>query len=195
MARVVGLCYNSFMTKAAKILWIDLEMTGLDPVSDRILEVAAIATDWDFNEIATYESAVKVDESIIKKRMIGDFWETFSETREALKVQNAAAALDARAVEAQLIEFVKANFAEELAAGEKILLAGNSIHQDRRFIRSEWKELEKMLHYRMLDVSAWKVVMNGKFKRVFAKPEEHRALDDIRGSIQELEFYLKKVKK
>ncbi len=183
------------MTKNAKILWIDLEMTGLDPAEDRILEVAAIATDWDFNEIATYESAVKVDESIVDSRMVGDFWETFSETRDALKQQNSAAELDAQSVEAQLIEFIKDNFAEELAAGEKIILGGNSIHQDRRFIRNEWRELDKMLHYRMLDVSAWKVVMNGKFKRVFAKPEEHRALDDIRGSIQELEFYLKKVKK
>ena len=74
-------------------------------------------------------------------------------------------------------------------------MGGNSIHQDRRFIRAEWKKLEKMLHYRMLDVSAWKVVMSAKFKRVFAKPENHRALDDIRGSIEELKFYLKKVKK
>ncbi|MBS7346294.1 MAG: oligoribonuclease [Candidatus Sacchiramonaceae bacterium] len=181
--------------KNAKILWIDLEMTGLDPASDRILEVAAIATDWDFDEIATYESAVKVDESIVEDRMVGEFWETFSEIRDALKAQNSAAELDTQAIESQLIEFVQTNFAKELADGEKILLGGNSIHQDRRFIRNEWKELDKMLHYRMLDVSAWKVVMNGKFKRVFAKPEEHRALDDIRGSIQELEFYLKKVKK
>ena len=80
-------------------------MTGLDPASDRILEVAAIATDWGFNEIATYESAVRIDESILKNRMIGDFWETFSETREALRVQNSAAELDTRANELQLIGF------------------------------------------------------------------------------------------
>ena len=56
--------------KNAKILWIDLEMTGLNPQKDRILEVAAIATDWDFNEIATFESAVKVDEKILKIQFI-----------------------------------------------------------------------------------------------------------------------------
>ncbi len=181
--------------KNAKILWIDLEMTGLSPEKDRILEVAAIATDWDFAEIATFESAVKVPVEILNKRMVGEFWETFSETRDALREQNSKAELNSAEVEAKLIEFVKENFASELEVGERILLGGNSIHQDRRFIRAEWPNLNKMLHYRMLDVSAWKVVMNGKFKRVFAKPEEHRALDDIRGSIEELKFYLKKVKK
>ncbi len=181
--------------KNAKILWIDLEMTGLEPEKDQILEVAAIATDWDFNEIATFESAVKVENEILENRMVGDFWDTFSETRDALKLQNSRATKNSQEVEADLIKFVEENFAEELSKGEKILLGGNSIHQDRRFIREEWKKLEKILHYRMLDVSAWKVVMSSKFKRVFAKPENHRALDDIRGSIEELKFYLKKVKK
>ena len=183
------------MKKNAKVLWIDLEMTGLDPEHDRILEVAAIATDWDFNEVATFESAVKVDEELVKKRMVGKFWEEFTESRDGLIKQNLVAIDNAEAVEAKLIDFVKQNFAQELEKDEKILLGGNSIHQDRRFIRNEWPKLDKMLHYRMLDVSAWKVVMNGKFKRVFAKPEDHRALEDIRGSIMELEFYLKKVKK
>ena len=69
------------MKKNAKVLWIDLEMTGLDPEHDRILEVAAIATDWDFNEVATFESAVKVDEELVKKRMVGKFWEEFNQTK------------------------------------------------------------------------------------------------------------------
>ena len=181
--------------KNAKILWIDLEMTGLEPEKDRILEVAAIATDWDFNEIATFESAVKVENEILESRMVGDFWDTFSETRDALKLQNSRATKNSQEVEADLIKFIEENFAKEILKGEKILLGGNSIHQDRRFIREEWKKLEKMLYYRMLDVSAWKVVMSAKFKRVFTKPENHRALDDIRGSIEELKFYLKKVKK
>ena len=75
-----------------------------------------------------------------------------------------------------------------------VLLAGNSIHQDRRFIANEWSRVETKLHYRMLDVSAWKVVFEGKYKKRFSKPENHRALDDIRGSIQELEYYIKKIK-
>ena len=60
--------------KNAKLLWIDLEMTGLDPKKDRILEVAAIATDMKLNQIATYESVIKVSDRLIKKRMVGDFW-------------------------------------------------------------------------------------------------------------------------
>ncbi|MDO4901979.1 MAG: oligoribonuclease [bacterium] len=179
----------------AKILWIDLEMTGLHPEEDRILEVAAIATDWDFNEVATFESAVKVPSDIVESRMVGEFWDSFSEVRDALKKQNLNAELDSQQVEENLIEFIKTNFTAALENGEKIILGGNSIHQDRRFIRNEWKNLNKMLHYRMLDVSSWKLVFSEKFGRVFAKPEAHRALDDIRGSIEELKFYLKKVKK
>ncbi|HWT39678.1 MAG TPA: exonuclease domain-containing protein, partial [Dongiaceae bacterium] len=76
-----------------------------------------------------------------------------------------------------------------------VVLAGNSIHMDRRFIEHEWGRLNKRLHYRMLDVSAWKLVFEARFGKKFAKREAHRALDDIRGSIEELQYYLKKVKK
>ena len=105
--------------KNAKILWIDLEMTGLEPEQDRILEVAAIATDWDFNEIATFESAVKVENEILESRMVGDFWDTFSETRDALKLQNSRATKNSQEVEADLIKFIEENFAEEISKGEK----------------------------------------------------------------------------
>ncbi len=175
------------MTKA-KLLWIDLEMTGLDPAEDRILEVAAIATDWDFNEIATYEAVKKVGPNLMKTRMVGEFWEKFSEVRDALVAQNESGK-NGRTVENELIDFVKEHFNTE----KPVLLAGNSIHQDRKFIENEWGRLNEMLHYRMLDVSAWKVVFDGKFKKKFAKPEAHRAMDDIRGSIEELKYYLKKV--
>ena len=73
-------------------------------------------------------------------------------------------------------------------------MAGNSIHQDRKFIDREWPNLGFLLHYRMLDVSAWKVVFDGKYGKRFAKPEAHRALDDIKGSIMELKYYLTKVR-
>lgn len=177
------------MTKHAKLLWVDLEMTGLDPTEDRILEVAAIATDWNFKELATYTAVVKVGPELMKERMVGEFWEKFPEVYAALHAQNETGK-NGQIVENELLEFLDEHFAGE----ERIILAGNSIHQDRKFIDKEWSRLSKRLHYRMLDVSAWKVVFDGKFKKKFAKPEAHRALDDIRGSIEELEYYLKKVK-
>lgn len=181
------------MTKAAfkpkRILWMDLEMTGLDPTQDRILEVGCIVTDWDFTEIATYAAVVKVNEEIIERRMVGAFWEEFPDVRAQLVAQNTEGA-GARVVEDELLAFID----EYCPDDTKVLLGGNSIHQDRRFIANEWPRLDARLHYRMLDVSAWKVVFEGKFGKKFAKPEAHRALDDIRGSIEELRYYLKKVK-
>ena len=177
------------MTKKAKLLWMDLEMTGLSPVDDRILEVAVIATDWNFNEIATYQAVKKVGPSLMKQRMVGKFWEKFPEVREALVLQNISGK-NGRMVENELLAFIEEHFDSEKPA----LLAGNSIHQDRKFIENEWPRLNNRLHYRMLDVSAWKVVFEGKYKKKFAKPEAHRAMEDIRGSIEELQYYMKKVK-
>lgn len=171
---------------------MDLEMTGLDPIEDRILEVAVIATDWDFNEIATYEGIVKVGPKLVEERMkVGkDFWDANPAARDALVSQNLEKGRSGRTIENELLEFLNEHFEE----GKPVLLGGNSIHQDRKFIVNEWPRLNDRLHYRMLDVSAWKVVFEGKFKKKFAKPEEHRALGDIRGSIMELKYYLTKVR-
>lgn len=177
------------MTKQAKLLWVDLEMTGLDPENDRILEVAAIVTDWDFAEIATYEAVVKTDLALMNERMVGEFWEKYSDVRTALTAQNEDGK-DGRVVEDELLAFID----EQFAPNQPVLLAGNSIHQDRRFIENEWPRLNARLHYRMLDVSAWKVVFDGRYGKRFAKPEEHRALGDIRGSIMELKYYLTKIR-
>ena len=164
-------------------------MTGLDPIEDRILEVAAIVTDWEFKEIATYAAVKKVGPSLMKKRMVGAFWDEFPEVRSQLMAQNADGK-NGRTVENELLAFIDENIGGE----QRVLLAGNSIHQDRRFIANEWKRLDARLHYRMLDVSAWKVVFEGKYGKKFAKPEAHRAMDDIRGSIEELQYYLKKIR-
>jgi oligoribonuclease len=172
--------------KKANLLWVDLEMTGLSPVEDRILEVAAIATDWDFNEIETYTGVVKVSEKLIAERMVGDFWEKNPESYKSLVEQNKDGK-PCKEIEQELLDFVKRNF------GRTIYLAGNSIHQDRKFIEREWPELNEKLHYRMLDVSAWKIYFENAKNFYVTKAENHRALDDIRGSIEELKCYLKKV--
>ena len=177
------------MSTRATLLWIDLEMTGLDPLEDRIMEVAAIATDWDFTEVATYEAVQRVDPGRMRQRMVGEFWEKYPTVRDALQSQNETGK-SSQEVENELLAFLDDHFSK----GDCILLAGNSIHQDRKFIENEWPRLNKRLHYRMLDVSAWKVVFDGKYSKRFAKPEAHRAMEDIRGSIQELQYYLGKVR-
>ena len=169
--------------KKAKLLWIDLEMTGLEPDKDKILEVAAIATDMDLNEIATYEAVVKVDDNLIKERMVGEFWERNKESYDALVSQNKDGK-PVNEVEGELIKFLDDNF------GKEVYLAGNSIHQDRKFIEREMPELNKRLHYRMLDVSAWKIYFENALDKKFTKRDAHRALDDINGSIEELKWYL-----
>lgn len=181
-------------TRSKHILWMDLEMTGLDPVKDRILEVGVVVTDWDFNEVATYEAAIKVGPRLVEQRMFkgpsAEFYDRFPENRAALIAQNHEKGRSARTIENELLSFLDEHFEKSLP----VLLAGNSIHIDRKFIDNEWARFSERLHYRMLDVSAWKVVFEGKFGKKFAKPEVHRALEDIRGSIMELKYYLAKVK-
>jgi len=179
------------MSKHANILWLDLEMTGLDAGSDLILEVAAIATDWEFNEIASYEGIVKNEELTLGERLTanGAFWDANPAAKTGLVTQNERGK-DLLEIEEELVAFLDTHFDTE----KPVLLGGNSIHMDRRFIVANWQKLDMKLHYRMLDVSAWKVVFEGKYGKKFAKPEEHRALGDIRGSIMELKYYLGKVK-
>lgn len=145
--------------------------------------MAAIATGWDLEPIAEMTAVVKVPEELMRRRMVGEFWEKNAESRDALIQQNATGE-SAEAVEEKLLDFIAENF------GKEVILAGNSIHQDRKFIDREWKKVAERLHYRMLDVSAWKVYFEGARGKKFTKPENHRALDDIRGSIEELKYYI-----
>lgn len=184
---------NKHTTTQDHILWVDLEMTGLDPIEDRILEIGAIITDWDFNEVARYEAAVKVGQRLLEKRMrkgpAQTFWEANPQSRDALIVQNNTKGRSAKTIENELLQLIDTFFIKDTP----VILAGNSIHMDRRFIEREWPRLNARLHYRMLDVSAWKVVFEHKYGKKYAKREAHRAFDDIQGSIEELQYYLKRV--
>ena len=174
-----------------RVLWVDLEMTGVNPTKDLILEVAAIVTDWDFKEIATYQGVVGGKPATVRKRMAinASFWDAHPDSRDGLLAQNETGKSSSK-IETELLDFINAYFKADVP----VLLGGNSIHMDRRFIVAKWPKLDARRHYRMLDVSAWKVVFENKFKKKYAKPDAHRALDDIRGSIEELKYYLTKVK-
>ncbi len=168
--------------KPTKLLWVDLEMTGLDCNKDVILEVAAEVTDFNFKTLASYEAIIHHPDRILRH------------ANEWAKAQHAASGLTERVrsqgrpekdVIHELVGFIKAQF-----GGEPAILAGNSIHNDRNFIKRWWPDVEALLHYRMLDVSSLKIYMQGKYDIEYGKKEVHRAFDDIQASIAEWQYYL-----
>lgn len=168
-----------------KLLWVDLEMTGLDPQEDVILEVAAEITDFSFKTLASYEARVRHPYKTVAERMQkNNWWSDFPENRDEF-LGTLDSGKPSRQVEQELVKLVETQFGREPA-----VLAGNSIHNDRGFIRRWWPALDLKLHYRMLDVSSLKVLMQGKYDVVYEKKEVHRAFDDIQASIAELQYYL-----
>jgi oligoribonuclease len=169
-----------------KLLWIDLEMTGLDPKKDIILEIAALVTDLNLNVLDTYECLIKHDKDKVQRLLNANSWyrEQVPEN-QAVFLKSSNSAKDLIEVEKELVGFVTKNFGKNPAT-----LAGNSVHFDRTFIKQYWPKFDKLLHYRILDVSSWKIIMNNKYRVEFSKKNTHRAIDDIHESISELRFYL-----
>lgn len=171
---------------ATKLLWVDLEMTGLDTFKDVILEVAAEVTDMQFNTLASFEAVIMQPED--KLDLMND-WCKENHTASGLIDRLRSEGREEKVVVDELVSFIKAQFGDEPA-----ILAGNSIHNDRNFIKFWWPEVDALLHYRMVDVSSFKIIMHGCYDREFQKVKVHRAYDDIRLSIAELKFYLESIK-
>lgn len=167
---------------ATKLLWVDLEMTGLDPEEHVIIEVAAEVTDWSFKTLASYEAVIRHPDEVLAR---ANPWARDQHAKSGLTERVRSAGRPEEIVVQELMAFVGEQFGSEPA-----VLAGNSIHNDRIFIKKWWPQVDQLLHYRMLDVSSWKLVMQGKYGIVFEKTDAHRALDDIQASIAELQFYL-----
>jgi oligoribonuclease len=169
------------------LVWLDMEMTGLDPDRERIIEVATIITDGQLNELATGPELVIHQSDEVLAAM--DDWNKSHHGASGLIERVKASMVSDANAEEQTIAFINAH----VPAKERPVLAGNSIHQDRRFIRRYMPSLEKRLHYRMVDVSTIKELARRWFPSLIAKQkpknETHRALDDIRESIEELRFY------
>jgi oligoribonuclease len=168
-----------------KLLWVDLEMTGLDSAQDVILEVAAEITDFNMVTLASYEARIKQPKKVVLDRMQKNvWWADYPANRDEF-VQKLDEGKSSEQVEQELITLVQEHFGDEPA-----VLAGNSIYNDRGFIKQWWPAFDLKLHYRMLDVSSWKVFMQGHYGVEYEKKEVHRAFDDIQASIAELQYYL-----
>lgn len=164
-------------------------MTGLDPNQDVILEIAVEITDFEFKTLASYEARIQHNKDVVVDRMRKNiWWKDYPENRDDF-VRKLEQGKPLHQVEKELIELLHVQFGSEPA-----VLAGNSIHNDRNFIKRWWPELDLRLHYRMLDVSSLKVFMQGKYGLEFEKKEVHRAFDDIQASIAELQYYLEWLK-
>jgi oligoribonuclease len=172
---------------ATKLLWIDLEMTGLDVRKDVIIEVACEVTDFSFKTLATYEAIIKHPDHLLDNM---NEWSRQQHAASGLTDRIKNEGREEKEVVHELVGFIKAQF-----GGEPAVLAGNSIHNDRNFIRKWWPQVEEILHYRMLDVSSLKILMQSKYGVNFGKREIHRAFDDIQASIAELQYYIESLKK
>jgi len=169
------------------LVWLDMEMTGLDPGRERIIEMATILTDGNLVEIAIGPDLVIHQDDDVLAAM--DDWNKSHHNASGLVERVKASTVSDADAEGQTIAFLN----QHISLKERPVLAGNSIHQDRRFIRRYMPALEKRLHYRMVDVSTVKELARRWFPAVTAKipakRETHRALDDIRESIEELRWY------
>ena len=172
---------------ANNLIWIDLEMTGLDPFTDQILEIATIVTNSQLETIAEGPVlAIQQPEEVLTAM---DEWNTSHHTASGLLERVRSSDVDLRRAEVETLDFLR-----ELVPAGASPICGNSICQDRRFLARLMPELEAYFHYRNLDVSTLKELALRWAPRTlegFSKKNNHLALDDIRESIEELRFYRK----
>ena len=173
------------MGKADNLVWIDLEMTGLDPLRDHVIEIATIVTDSALNVLAEGPViAIHQPESVLAGL---DEWNRNTHGASGLLDRVRASTVTAADAEARTLAFL-----EQHAEAGSSPMCGNSICQDRRFLAREMPVLESFFHYRNLDVSTVKELARRWAPDVLAgvqKSSTHAALDDVRESIEELAHY------
>ena len=171
--------------KASNLIWIDLEMTGLDTRADTIIEIATIVTDRHLNELAAGPTlAIRQSRETMDAM---DEWNTRQHGKSGLTARVLDSNIDLATAETETLRFLE-EWVDEGASP----MCGNSICQDRRFLAREMPTLERYFHYRNLDVSTLKILATLWAPEVaagFSKESEHLALADIRDSIAELVWY------
>ena len=171
-----------------RLVWIDLEMTGLDPDENTIIEIATIVTESDLSIVAEGPSfAIDVGKEELAKM---DNWNVKHHTENGLLDRIQSDGVSMENAEKQTLEFLK----EHCSPGQSPL-CGNTIGQDRRFLRKYMPDLHDFFHYRSVDVTSIKILARSWYPEVgkWRKNSGHRALDDIRGSIEELSYYRDKL--
>ncbi len=170
---------------ASNLIWIDLEMTGLNTTTDQIIEIATIVTDAHLNELAAGpELAIYQPKEILDGM---DEWNTRQHGESGLTARVRESRLSMQEAEKQTIDFLEGHINVGVSP-----MCGNSICQDRRFLARQMPLLEAFFHYRNLDVSTLKILANywaPELANGFKKESSHRALADIRDSIAELTYY------
>ena len=181
MLWLVGLVMEN---KEDRMVWIDLEMTGLDISREKIIEIATIVTEGDLTLVSEGPSlAISQPESELEKM---DDWNITHHTKNGLLKRVRSDGVAIAQAERLTLEFLM----EHCLAGVPPL-CGNTIGQDRRFLRRYMPELHEFFHYRSVDVTSVKEIVRRWYPKAprFSKPSGHRALDDIRGSIEELSHF------
>ena len=173
------------MQNNTNLIWVDLEMTGLDPHNDVVIEIATIVTDSDLHTLAEGPVIALHQNNEILSNM--DEWNTLHHNRSGLVARVKASRADEQSATDETIAFLR----EWVPPGASPM-CGNSICQDRRFMAQHLPQLEAFFHYRNLDVSTLKILMQRwrpDLNAGFTKAGAHLALDDIRESIAEMRYY------
>jgi len=167
------------------LIWVDMEMSGLNPDTDKVLEVAIVVTDTHLNTVAEAPVLVVHQNDAVLDAM--DSWNKAAHAKSGLIERVKASNLAEADVESRMVEFLR----QHVPAGVSPL-CGNSVHQDRRFMVRHLPRLEAFFHYRNLDVSTLKELVKRwrpELAAGFAKHGKHEALADIYESIEELKYY------